>query len=178
MDNYPDWLRISIFGVTQLMMLIGLFGLFVPVFPGIMIIWLASLGYGIVTGFNAWAIFFFVLITLLMIAGTTVDNLLMGAGARKGGASWLTIGVALVAGIVGTILLPPFGGLIAAPLGILLLELWRHEELEESLERPVRHGSRLGAFDLRPGCYRLRDDGCVVAVGMGSLRGLRSGGEK
>jgi len=132
MDNYPDWLRISIFGLTQLIMLIGLFGLFVPIFPGILIIWLASLGYGIVTGFNAWAIFFFVLITLLMIAGTTVDNLLMGAGARKGGASWLAIGVALVAGIVGTILLPPFGGLIAAPLGILLLEVWRTRNFKQA----------------------------------------------
>ena len=125
MDNYPDWLRISIFGLTQLIMLIGLFGLFVPIFPGIMIIWLASLGYGIVTGFNAWAIFFFVLITLLMIAGTIVDNLLMGAGARKGGAAWASVIVSLVAGIIFTLIFPPFGGLIAAPLAVFLLELYR-----------------------------------------------------
>ena len=132
MDNFPDWLRISIFGLTQLIMLIGLFGLLVPIFPGIMVIWLASLGYGIVTGFNTWAIVFFILITLLMIAGTTIDNLLMGAGARKGGASWLTIGVAVLAGIIGTIIFPPFGGLIAAPLGILLLELWRTRNLKKA----------------------------------------------
>lgn len=132
MGNLPDWLRISVFGLTQLVILIGLVGLVVPIFPGILVIWLATLGYGIVTGFTPWAIFFFVVITLLMIAGTTVDNIMMGAGARKGGASWLTIGVALLAGVIGTLLLPPFGGLIGAPLGILILELWRTRELKKA----------------------------------------------
>ena len=109
-------------------MLVGLVLLIIPIFPGITVIWLAALLYGIVTGFDTLGIVILVLITLGMIVGVTVDNVLMGAGARQGGASWLTIGVALIAGIAGTILLPPIGGLIAIPLAIFLLELLRKRE--------------------------------------------------
>jgi uncharacterized protein YqgC (DUF456 family) len=74
----------------------------------------------------------FVLISLLALGGTLVDNLLMGAGARKGGASWITIAVALLAGVLGTILFPPFGGLIAIPLAIFTLEYLRVRDLREA----------------------------------------------
>jgi uncharacterized protein YqgC (DUF456 family) len=121
----PDWLEAIIIVLTQLIILIGLVSLLVPIFPGITVIWLAVLGYGIVTGFGTLGVIIFVLITLLMLAGTLGDNLLMGAGARKGGASWITIGVALLAGVLGTIVFPPIGGLIAAPLAVFALEYLR-----------------------------------------------------
>lgn len=117
--------EILLFGLVQFFMLIGLFGLLVPVFPGLIVMWLSVLGYGIGTGFEPLGIVLFVLITLLTLLGMVVDNLLMGAGARKGGASWLTIGVGMVAGVVGTLVFPPLGGLIAAPLAILLMEFRR-----------------------------------------------------
>lgn len=125
----PDWLGAIIIVLTQLIILVGLVGLLVPVFPGITVIWLAVLGYGIVNGFEPIGVVIFILITLLMLAGTLVDNLLMGAGARKGGASWITIGVALLAGVIGTILFPPIGGLIAAPLAVFLIEYLRVREI-------------------------------------------------
>jgi len=130
----PDWLNISIFGLTQFFMLVGLFGLIVPVFPGIIIMWLAALGYGITTGFSTAGIVIFVILTLLMISGTLVDNVLMGAGARKGGASWLTIGAALIAGVVGTFAFPPLGGIIAAPAAVLLLEYFRVRDWQKAWE--------------------------------------------
>ncbi|MEW5871251.1 MAG: DUF456 domain-containing protein [Chloroflexota bacterium] len=119
------WQDISTFGLVQFFMLIGLLGLVVPIYPGLVIMWLAALGYGILTGFDTLAIFIFIVLTLLMLGGSLVDNLLLGAGARKGGASWRTILVALAAGIIGTLLLPPIGGIIAAPVAILLLEYSR-----------------------------------------------------
>ncbi len=106
-------------------MLVGLFGLIVPLFPGTVVMWLAALGYGVVSGFNTLGIILFIFITLLMIFGTLVDNVLMGAGARKGGATWTTVIVALVAGVLGTLIFPPLGGLIAAPLAVLILEYRR-----------------------------------------------------
>jgi uncharacterized protein YqgC (DUF456 family) len=124
----PAWVDILSFWITLLIMLVGLALLIIPIFPGITVIWLAALLYGIVTGFDTLGIVILVLITLGMIVGVTVDNVLMGAGARQGGASWLTIGVALIAGIAGTVLFPPIGGLIAIPLAIFLLELLRKRE--------------------------------------------------
>jgi uncharacterized protein YqgC (DUF456 family) len=128
----PSWLDTSIIILVQIIMLVGLIGLVIPIFPGTVVIWAADLLYAIVTGFDTLGIVMFILITLLMIAGSTVDNVLMGAGARKGGASWLTIGVALFGGVVGTIVFPPFGGLIAAPLAVLLLEFWRTREFKQA----------------------------------------------
>ena len=121
----PTWLNASIFTLTQLIVLIGLFGLIVPVFPGIVVIWLAVLGYGVVKGFSTLGIVLFVIVTVLMLLGTLVDNILMSAGARKGGASWLAIGLALVAGVLGTLFYPPLGGIIAAPLVVFLFEYLR-----------------------------------------------------
>jgi uncharacterized protein YqgC (DUF456 family) len=117
-----DWV---VFGLIQLFMLVGLMGLVIPILPGLVIMWLAALVYGIVTGWGTAGIVLFVLITLLMLVGVVIDNILMGAGARKGGAAWSTIGVAIIAGLLGTLILPPFGGLVAAPLAVLLLEYRR-----------------------------------------------------
>jgi uncharacterized protein YqgC (DUF456 family) len=128
----PEWLNTSILFLTQLIMLVGLFGLLVPIFPGLLIIWLAALGYGVVTGFGTLGIILFIIITLLVIGGSIADNFMMGAGARKGGASWLAISVAVVAGVIGTIIWPPLGGLIAAPLGVFLLEFARYREFKKA----------------------------------------------
>jgi len=121
-----DWLQTTIFGITLVVMLVGLFGLVIPIFPGIIVIWLAALGFGVVIGFSTLGIWMFVLISLLAIAGMLVDNLLMGAGARQGGAAWSTLFLGVLAGVVGTILIPPIGGLILAPLTIFLIE-WRKQ---------------------------------------------------
>jgi uncharacterized protein YqgC (DUF456 family) len=118
----------TVFALIQIFMLVGLFGLIVPIFPGIVVIWLSALVYGLLSHWSTLGIILFVLITILAIGGGFVDNVLMGVGARKGGASWLSIGVALVAGILGTLLLPPFGGLVAAPLSVLLLEYMRNRD--------------------------------------------------
>jgi hypothetical protein len=120
-----DTLDFILLWLTQFLLLVGLFGLVVPIFPGLMVMWLTILGYGILTGFGKLGIVLFILITILMIAGSLLDNVLMGAGARQGGASWKTIAVALIAGVIGTILFPPLGGLVAAPLAVLLLEYYR-----------------------------------------------------
>ena len=84
----PAWIDVPIFGLTFFIMLVGLLGLMVPIFPGILVIWLAALGYGLVVGFKFWGIVIFLLISLLMFSGVVVDNLLMGAKAWQEGASW------------------------------------------------------------------------------------------
>jgi uncharacterized protein YqgC (DUF456 family) len=129
----PQWLEVIIVILVQVFLLVGLFGLLIPVFPGVIVMWLVILGYGVVTGFRTLGIVLFVLITLLMLFSTIVDNLLMGAGARKGGASWLSILVALVAGVAGTLIFPPFGGLIAAPLAVFVAELIRFRQWRKAL---------------------------------------------
>lgn len=113
---------------------IGLFGLLFYIIPGLTIIWLAILAYGIVTGFSLGSGILFAVITLLMLGGNLIDNLFMGKEARKTGASWLSIIVALVAGIAGTFILPPFGGLLFAAVAILIVEWIKKKDIKEGLK--------------------------------------------
>jgi uncharacterized protein YqgC (DUF456 family) len=85
------WQSALAFWIPLIFMLVGLFGLIIPIFPGLVVIWLSALFFGLVVGFDTLGIIIFILITLGMVAGSLVDNFLMGAGARVGGASWLTI---------------------------------------------------------------------------------------
>lgn len=128
------WVETTLFVLVQVFMLVGLVGLLVPIFPGIFIMWLAALVYGLVKGFGILGGGLFAVITLLMIAGVTVDNIFMGAGARRTGASWLTISLGYVAGLAGTFFFPPLGGLIAAPLVVLLLQYRQTGEWKKAWE--------------------------------------------
>ena len=129
----PAWISASIFWITLLIMVVGLFGLVVPIFPGITVIWLAALGYGVIVGFTplGWALM--AVLTVLFIIGVTIDNVLMGAKARKEGAAWLSLALGWLAGIVGTILLPPLGGFIAAPAVLLLMEYLHQRDFNKAL---------------------------------------------
>ena len=128
----PPWLETTIHILTFLTMLFGLFGLIIPIFPGNVVMWLAALVYGLVFGFSRLGGIIFVIITLLMFVAVLADNFLMGAKAREKGASWGSIILALAAGIVGTIVLPPIGGVIAAPLVLYGMELQRLKNSEEA----------------------------------------------
>src|SRR4030066_1749655 len=102
----PEWLATSIFWVTLVIMGVGLMGLIVPIFPGITIIWLAALGYGVVTGFTTLGWVLFAALTILFIVGVVIDNVLMGARAHKEGATWFTLFLGYLAGIGGTFVFP------------------------------------------------------------------------
>jgi uncharacterized protein len=115
-------------------MLFGLFGLVIPAVPGLTIIWVAVLVYAIFTGFTWVTGVLFAIITILMVAGGLVDNLLMGAGAKKSGAGWLSVVVAVVAGLAGSLLWPPLGGIVLALLGIFAVEIIRVRNLRKAWE--------------------------------------------
>ncbi|MBN1449656.1 MAG: DUF456 domain-containing protein [Anaerolineales bacterium] len=128
----PIWLDTTIHILAVLTMLVGLFGLIVPIFPGNVVMWLAALTYGLIFGFGRLGGVMFAIITVLMIAAVLADNVLMGAKAREKGAAWGSIILALIAGVAGTMLLPPVGGLIAAPLALYLMELQRLGDADEA----------------------------------------------
>ncbi len=130
----PHWLGLSLRLFTLLVMLVGLFGLVIPIFPGVIVIWLAALGYGLVAGFGTAGTWVFGIITVLMLVGVTIDNILMARGAHQGGAAWYSIALALLGGLVGTYLWPPIGGLLAAPALLLGVEYLRKKDLHTAWE--------------------------------------------
>ena len=129
----PAWLVSAVFWIALFIMIVGLFGLIIPIFPGITVIWLAALGFGVVMGFNTLGWILFAIISILAIIGMVIDNILMNAKAHKEGAAWTSLALGWLGGIAGTILLPPFGGLIAAPLVLLLVEYLRQHDINKAL---------------------------------------------
>lgn len=118
-------------------MLVGLFGMIIPIFPGILVIWLSALFYAIVEAIagkmDIWGWILFGLITVLMIVGSLVDNVIMAAKLRQTGTPWSSIAIGFVAGIVASIFLTPFAALIATPLALFLAEYHRLRDAHEAL---------------------------------------------
>jgi uncharacterized protein YqgC (DUF456 family) len=120
-------------GIAIVMMAVGL--LVIPILPGLVIIWVAALGYGIAAGFGALGWIMFTLISLLMVGGSVLDNVLMGAKAHKEGAPWWVVLIALVSAILGNFIIPIpiIGGILAALLVLFLIEWLRLKDARKAL---------------------------------------------
>ncbi len=115
-------------------MFVGIAGVLTGMFPGHVVIWLAALVYGIVLGFNLTGGVIFGFITGIMLIALVIDNVIMGYAARERGASWLAIGAAMIAGVVGTLIIPPFGGLILALISLFVIEVIRLKNVRTALD--------------------------------------------
>ena len=137
----PTWLpfllQIALETFTLFVLLVGLFGLIVPVFPGLTIMWLATLVYALIKNsadkMTGWDWFAFVLITLLMIGGNIADNIIIARKMRDHYIPWSSILLAFAAGIVASLFFTPLLGLVAAPLGLFLAELRRLKNRDDAI---------------------------------------------
>jgi uncharacterized protein len=119
------WWNAGLVTLVILGMGIGLFGLVIPFFPGIIVIWVSILAYGLVHGFTLSSGILFGVITLLMLASTVVDNVVMGVNARQQGTSWWALGLGMAAMLLGSLLWTPLGGLALYFGVVFLVELVR-----------------------------------------------------
>ena len=125
---------ITLLTITLAVMFVGLLGLIFPILPGLVIIWVAGLVYGLITGFNWVSGIIFALMTVLMAVGSVIDNVIMGASARQKGASWIAIGLSMVLAVAGSLLMPPFGGLILALIGLFGYEFFRLKDWRKAFD--------------------------------------------
>ena len=130
----PHWLEVVVNVLISATMLVGLFGLVIPIFPGNVVMWVAALIYGLIFGFGIQGLIIFVILSVLTVIAMLADNVLMGVKARGKGASWSSIILALIAGVFFTLVLPPFGGIIAAPLVLFGMEYYRLRDRDKAVE--------------------------------------------
>jgi len=136
-----DWqflLQVALETLTLFALLIGLVGLIVPVFPGLTVMWLATLIYALIQNaagkMTGWDWFAFIIITLLMIGGNIVDNIIIARKMRDQFIPWTSILLAFAAGIIASLFFTPLIGLVAAPLGLFLAELNRLKNRDEAIK--------------------------------------------
>jgi uncharacterized protein YqgC (DUF456 family) len=124
--------------LTLFVLLVGLFGLIVPVFPGLTIMWLAALVYALIQNarglMNGWDWFLLVVMTLLMIAGNIVDNVIIAAKMRDKYIPWSSILLAFAASIITSIFLTPVIGVLAAPAALLIIEYIRLRDRRKAFD--------------------------------------------
>jgi uncharacterized protein YqgC (DUF456 family) len=138
----PTWLQlalqVALETLTLFVLLVGLLGLIVPVFPGLTIMWLGTLVYALIQSaadkMTGWDWFLFALITLLMIAGNIADNLIIARKMRDKYVPWSSILFAFAASIIASIFFTPLIGLVAAPVGLFLAEGRRLKDRDAAIE--------------------------------------------
>ena len=130
---FPIDVPLLIRAVTLTVMLAGL--LVLPLLPGLVIIWAAALGYGLAAGFGTLGWIIFASLTVLMIAGSVIDNVIIGKSAHKEGAPWWAVVLALLAAIVGSFVIPIpiIGGILAALATLFGIEWIRRKDWRQAL---------------------------------------------
>ena len=138
MVNWPLVGELLLQSITLTFMLVGLFGLVIPIFPGIVVIWLAALIYAAAAVINntmdIWGWLLFALITVLMIVGNFVDNIIMARKLRETGTPWRSIAIGYVAGVVSSLFLTPDAALLITPLALYLAEYQRLRSGREAIQ--------------------------------------------
>ena len=105
-----------------LAMVVGIIGTVLPFLPGLPIVWLAALVYGVAAGFGAVGWICFGLISAVgvggMVAGITVPK----KHVEGGGAPFSTIVVGAVGAVIGFFVIPVVGLIIGGVAGVFVAE--------------------------------------------------------
>jgi uncharacterized protein YqgC (DUF456 family) len=109
---------------TILAMMITVVVSFIPFVPGPFLLWAIALTFGFLTSFTPLTPFAFIIITLLMIVGSTTDIWMPFVGMRARGTSFGGILAGIVGALLGTVIipLPILGTLAGAALGAITVE--------------------------------------------------------
>jgi uncharacterized protein YqgC (DUF456 family) len=127
-----------------LVMLLGLMGVLIPLFPDIVLIWGASLGYGLLIGWGEKGLWFFGFISLMGIAGVLADVWVSGIGAKWGGASIIAVLGGFLFGGIGLLVAGPIGAVIGLLLGTFIIEFLRLREAKRAAGAMIGAGLGCG----------------------------------
>ncbi len=128
-----------------LTILVGILGSIIPVLPDVILIWGATLGYGLIVGWGEWGPWLFGGISLMGLIGVAADVWVSSAGARMGGASLWSVITGIVLGIIGLFVFGPLGLFGGMAIGTFLVELIQRREPVESMRAVLGVGLGYGA---------------------------------
>ncbi len=109
---------------------------FVPFLPGTAMIWAIGVVFAVLDGFQRATPAAIIIMTLLMVVGSTSEIWMPALGIRSKGLSCLSTVGSVIGSIVGTFLIPvPLAGtIIGAIAGALLVELVRGREVRRAVQ--------------------------------------------
>lgn len=104
---------------------VGVVGTVVPLLPGLVLVWVATLVYGLAVGFGTVGAVAFGLITLAGVLGIVAGVVVPHRAAGASGASRWSIWLGAALGIVGFFVIPVVGLPVGMVSGIFVGELGR-----------------------------------------------------
>jgi uncharacterized protein len=130
-----------VFWLAVIAMLVGLAGTVLPALPGIALIWITALIYGIFDRFTTLTPLVFGVITVLAAIGLAADFFMTQAATRVSGASWQATIAGVVGGIIGMIvgffaagIGIGVGGIIGALVGVIGVEYVHRKDLRAAVK--------------------------------------------
>lgn len=119
-----ELLQTALTMTTIITMVVTLFVAFIPFVPGPFLLWCIALAYGLIESFTALSPIAFVIITVLMVIGSTVDVWAPLLGMRARGTTLGSIAAGIAGALLGTVFipLPVLGTLAGAAVGAITVE--------------------------------------------------------
>lgn len=117
---------------AALVMAVGLVGIIVPSIPGLTLIWLGGLGYGLLGGFDDSGIVVFVAMSVITVVGGIGGFVLPGRAAQTAGAGRESIAIAVVCAVIGFFAIPVVGLVLGGVGGLYAAEYIRTRDRSAS----------------------------------------------
>lgn len=116
--------------IVLVMMLVGLAGTLFPVLPGIVLMWVATIAYGLSFGFDALGIGITAVISVFTVVALVLGVVLPKQAAAGAGASNKSQLAAGIGAIIGFFVIPVVGLVIGAVVGIAIAEYYEKGDWE------------------------------------------------
>lgn len=163
------------FWIALVAMIVGLFGVFVPIFPDAIFIWLVILVYAIAEQFTAIDPVAFIVLTVLSALGFGAEFWMSQAGAKAGGASIWSLLVGLALGAIGAAIGLIFlgigaipGAILGALVGLVLAEWYQRRDWRRAFKAG---GGLLAGYLLSVGVQLFIDVVIILIFAWQALKG-------
>lgn len=107
-------------------MLPGIAGIILPAFPGIPLMFVLALIFGLINNWQDFTLNNLLILAVITLVSLLVDYLSGVLGAKYGGANGKSILWGMLGLLMGIIALPPLGGIFGLFLGVLISEIVLH----------------------------------------------------
>lgn len=136
------------FGVTVAFMLFGVVGVIVPLFPGLLLVWLSLTLYAVLDGFTVINGGLYAGLTAFALITSTADLWLPLLGARATGASRRGIVYGTVGALLGFIVLNLIGAVVGYAAGVVVGEYHLHQDWQKAIKASLGGLAGIGVSTL------------------------------
>jgi len=130
--------------ITLVVILIGIAGTFVPILPGVPLVFVAIAAYGWHEGFQTVSPKYLVIIAGVTVLSLFVDYLSTYLGAKYFGSSRKGVYGAIIGSIIGLFMFPPVGLLFGPWVGAIIGEILEGNDWNKALRSGM--GAVIGLF--------------------------------